>query len=168
MNPILLSHVVADFLLQPKRMVELKQKSIWGIILHSAVHAAVLGLFLAAANWRTWLIVLLAAAVHGAIDQSKLIYAKKIKSFEAAFAIDQIAHFSFLTALAFAYAADYGDFWKTEIGLGIGMLLFIYSFGIAVFNTPKFNTDKSRLAVRYILVFATFAAFFTAARLTGG
>ncbi|MHB8841270.1 MAG: DUF3307 domain-containing protein, partial [Candidatus Aquicultor sp.] len=72
---LLLAHVLADFPLQPRWLVELKAKSIPGAFLHAAVFCLVAAvLFNTALTGRITMAILLIGAAHFAIDLLKTRY----------------------------------------------------------------------------------------------
>jgi hypothetical protein len=85
------SHVLADFPLQPDKLVELK-KSFWGKLLHGAIHGSVA--YLICGQWKFWYLPLIVGIMHILIDLIK-------KENWRYFLLDQCLHLFFLMVLAF-------------------------------------------------------------------
>ncbi len=64
-----LGHVLGDFLLQPGRLVLAKRDGLAGLILHTAIHAAVSALVLFATIGQDWPAVALVVALHLVIER---------------------------------------------------------------------------------------------------
>jgi len=134
MNPLFVSHLVSDFLLQTKKLVVWKKKTLDGIIIHSSIHGIVLTLMLFKLTTLTALTILFVVVSHAIIDWAKINYQKENK-FEKYYILDQMAHFGVL-ALASTFIQT-PSYWTHEIGLGIGLLLFFISYFVAVKNLMK-------------------------------
>jgi len=90
------SHILADFPLQPNKLVEFKN-SIWGKLLHGAIHG--LFAYLICAHWKFWFLPLIVGAAHILIDLIK-------KENWRYFLLDQFLHVLFLTGLVFILPFD--------------------------------------------------------------
>lgn len=161
MHPLFVSHVVADFLLQPTWLVKWKEKTAVGIIVHAIIHAAIMALFIWPQTLRVLLVIAGIAAVHGIVDFFKINYQKKHPEFGASFLTDQLAHFAVLV-LALPYV-PYPVFWHSEKGIGMATLLFLFSFVIALFNLA--STYKTAQPKGILLVALVFMLFFVPALL---
>lgn len=94
---LLLSHLLADFVLQPKKLVLWKIKSKLGTLVHAVIHFVVLTLAflpIIIVNGYYWILAVLfgLALAHFVIDEAKIHYSlkhtRKIKPFIA----DQLLH----------------------------------------------------------------------------
>ncbi|MBI3997475.1 MAG: DUF3307 domain-containing protein [Armatimonadetes bacterium] len=67
----MLAHLVADFMLQPYELVELKRRPI-GLAIHAGIHAAAMAVLVAGFLSRWWVVVPLVGMVHYFIDRWKV------------------------------------------------------------------------------------------------
>lgn len=147
MNPLFLSHLVADFLLQPDWLVALKQKKVSGVMIHSGIHAAVLTLFLMERLAEALPVLIIITISHGLIDFAKISYQKRNASSVATFLIDQIAHFTVLI-LAAMIAPIHTIFWNAEEGAIVWFVLFTLSLGIGVWNIVHAKKPGALVSLR--------------------
>lgn len=171
MNPIFLAHLVADFLLQPKWLVTWKEKHIFGVIVHAAIHGLIMLIFLLPFRPEIFVMILIIALIHGTIDSVKISYQKKHKSFEKALILDQLAHLIVLGVAVFIVRFPFHIWWISTAGRGVMFLLVLFSFAFALANLLKLKkfpakTTRKRL-IRAALVIAVFAAFLIPAKLLG-
>ena len=101
--PLILAHLLGDFILQPNSWVadkeKKKEKSIF-LYLHILVHSILAILFLWDLN--LWWIALIIGLTHFLIDWTKLHFQKK-KTKRSWFFIDQTAHLLVIAALSIFY-----------------------------------------------------------------
>ncbi|KKQ70634.1 MAG: hypothetical protein UT33_C0014G0003 [Candidatus Peregrinibacteria bacterium GW2011_GWC2_39_14] len=91
---LILAHLIADFMLQPSKLVKWKSESVKGVIVHAGIHVVVtLILILPYLNLATVGIVLLLGAVHAFIDRTKIDISLKSDKFVRYFILDQLVHF---------------------------------------------------------------------------
>lgn len=176
MNPLFISHLVADFLLQPKWLVDLKLRRISGIIIHSLIHAAVISLILLPTTKILALAVLIITVTHAFIDQTKIILQRKGVQFDSLFFVDQMAHLLVITAVTSGLVQTQGfpAFWATQNGILVSALLFIFSFAMALQNLclpghachPEHVEGCSTKTTRYAAISISFFIFLLMARLT--
>lgn len=171
MNPLFLAHLVSDFLLQPNWLVQWKEKNPFGVIIHAAIHTLTMTVFLLPFRPEVFVMILIIALLHGAIDQAKIIYQKKHRSFEKAFALDQFAHLAVLTAAIFILRYPLHPWWASEAGQGVIWLLFFFSFAFALahlFKLKRFPLKNARHRfVRLFIIVGIFAAYFIPGTLLG-
>ena len=102
---LLLAHIIADFFLQTKWMVEGKEnggkKSMRMLTLHSIIHS--LMAYLLVGDWSLWYIAIVIFVTHFIIDWCKIMFRGKSVS---AFLIDQLSHVAVILVL-----------WMTNFGL---------------------------------------------------
>lgn len=95
---LLLAHIIADFFLQTKWMVEGKEnggkRSILMLTLHSIIHS--LMAYLIVGEWSLWYIAIVIFVTHFIIDWCKIMFRGKSVS---AFLIDQLSHVAVLLVL---------------------------------------------------------------------
>jgi len=94
---LILGHLIADFVLQPAKLIQWKIRSKIGIIVHCAIHVIVSGiLLLPYLNLKIDLILFGLGIVHFFIDYAKINISLKRDKFVGYFVIDQIMHFATL------------------------------------------------------------------------
>lgn len=102
--PLLLAHLIADFLLQPERLVRWKHENWKGNALHGLVHFALsfllLGVYLP--NGNVFAALLLVSASHFLIDGIKISFEKRTDRYIWPFLLDQLAHLAVLGIAAYA------------------------------------------------------------------
>lgn len=169
MNPLFASHIIADFLLQPKWLASWKEKHFSGVLLHALIHALVMSVLLLPNQPRIFVMIFFIAAFHAVIDQLKISYQKKQTSFAPAFFLDQIAHFAIIIAAIFLFGATPMPFWRGEAGVGVLSLLFFFSFVIGFWHLAhleKLSLQNLRQkTLMFILLVVVFAMFFMPAKL---
>lgn len=145
MNPLFLSHIVADFLLQPTNLVLFKQRHKAGVILHAAIHAGTMYLLILPKNFTLGAVILAIAVIHGLIDVLKIRYQKKNAGFNLPFLFDQLAHAAVLIAAAALFPLSQVSktyaFWQTEEGFGMAILFFFWSFFVGFWHIKNIRTD---------------------------
>lgn len=166
MNPLFLSHIIADFLLQTRQIVKFKQESNWGIAFHSIIHAAVMGLFIIPFRPDFAIGIILISVVHGFADKSKINLQKIIKTDSAIFLADQFIHLlvllsaSILTPLLI-------PFWQSEKGIYIASGFFAATLIFSIANLLKSDEypfqRKSTKKPRFLSFALAFLAFFISA-----
>lgn len=111
---LLLAHLIADFVLQPYGLVQLKRQPI-GLAIHAGIHGAVMVVLAAPILSRWWLVIPLVTVVHYAVDALKVGYGRPggPRSF-LLFLLDQGIHMAIL-ALAVLLA---GISLRTEVIYG--------------------------------------------------
>ena len=162
MNPLFLSHLVADFLLQPKWLVDLKMKRVIGIVFHAIMHAAVMVVLLLPTRIEALAAIFTVVVAHGLIDQIKVNFQKKNLPFDFLFLIDQLAHLAVITAVSALIPFSYPIFWASQNGKLIWILLFIFSFASAWKNLACLNgcpTNNKQALLRFANIAISFLAF---------
>lgn len=129
---LLLCHVLGDFVLQPRSWVSKRKEHIAYLLLHVAVHLALLVLFFSndLANW--WQNILFITCAHLAIDSLKIWWERKWPYKPVLlFVIDQVLHIAIL------------------------LLVMLYMFNISEVNFAFVMSNSSLL---YILAFLLITA----------
>lgn len=109
---LLIAHQLGDFILQPRRLVEWKERAIWGIAIHSLIYAACVGMLLVLWSPTGWAFAAfgIVFASHALIDFTRirierhcikrgLEAAKLAKRQFALFVTDQMIHLFILLAI---------------------------------------------------------------------
>lgn len=151
---LLLAHLLADFVLQPHKLVAWKFKSWKGTATHASIHlAANLLIFLPFLyDIRVWLVLMGVAATHFGIDSIKIQKEKRGRHFLAYFCADQMAHLAVITFAsgffvgfplvweAVLWASSMGE---TYIVLGINLLILItYVVEILMFQMKRHKHES--------------------------
>lgn len=146
---LLLAHLIGDFILQPNKWVsdkeKKKEKSIY-LYLHTALHLALMLLFVAEVDFIVYGIIL--AASHGIIDFIKLKFQKK-KTKRVWFSVDQFLHLLMIFIIVLVYKKAIIDLQNIENHIWIlitGIILLTKPTSIIIKNiisiwTPE-NKDK--------------------------
>lgn len=93
---LLLGHLLADFPLQTNKIFQLKNKGLWGLLLHVAIHLIIMA-FLIVEPGQNWSLFLALGLSHLIIDSLKVYRPTKPQA--PGFIIDQIAHIFVLVLL---------------------------------------------------------------------
>lgn len=160
MNPLFAAHLVADFLLQPTWMVQLKRKSLKGIIVHALMNLLVMSVFFVPQTVGAWSMILSIAALHGIIDHVKIRYHREVKkqSFVTGFMVDQAVHLTVLLIASRLYPF-FPPFWLTEKGIGILFLLGFFSFAMAWYNLSALKETRGSPSSLFLLIAFVFLMF---------
>ncbi len=93
---LLLSHFIADFPLQSKKIVEIKHKNFFGILLHTFIHLVVMAVIMYPVLniKKVWISVLIVFVVHTIVDTIKVYIDNKYPDSHRLFwyMTDQFAH----------------------------------------------------------------------------
>ncbi len=100
---LIIGHLVGDFLLQPSRLVVYKQRSTYGVLLHSLIVLISQTLLLVPylTSSKVALALIGIGVLHFVIDYTKIKIKKGKKYPIVPFTLDQIAHFTVLIAACF-------------------------------------------------------------------
>lgn len=162
MHPLFLSHLIGDFLLQPGWLVKWKQKDIAGTILHALIHGIIMMALVVPVTSSAFLAILGITLSHAAIDQIKINSQSWAKTFAVGFLIDQCAHFAIIAVAAYSVQMVH-PFWYTEMGRGIGALLFFFAASLAyrnLFQLAKYPVkSRKESLLRFALITAPFILF---------
>lgn len=126
------AHFIADFLLQPDRLVQLKNHTGY-LFVHSIIHAAVTYLILQ--NWTVWLVPLLVFSTHILIDFIKQLKTGGNDSSKVLVA-DQAAHLISLSLIVMVLQQY--SFHLEFTGAGYKIIIIIASFSLVVIGSGYF------------------------------
>lgn len=159
MHPLFLAHLIGDFLLQPKWLVDLKQRSLHGIFFHAVIHGVVMILLVQPRSWAVLVSVVALAVLHAIIDIVKVRSQRGRGGFYGSFLLDQLMHISLLTAVAATFKTA-PDFWFSPGGLIVSLVLGLLCLGIALFHiiplTVQGEARHGKTARRTLLILLTF------------
>ncbi|MCA9373979.1 MAG: DUF3307 domain-containing protein [Candidatus Gracilibacteria bacterium] len=151
---LLLAHFLADFVLQPEKLVRWKQRKWSGIAVHGSVHLVISFILLAVymPNMSVLAAILLIAAAHFLIDWLKIIYERGAKKYIGPFLVDQAAHISVLALASYALGnIPLGVQWGpivwlyTDFSVVLGLCLLLgvtYVYELTLFQLNRTNTSK--------------------------
>lgn len=130
----LLAHVLGDFVLQPKSLVEKRKVHIKYLLLHVAIHTLALIIIFSQTLLDHWYGIVFIVATHLAIDSLKIWYEHKwpTKPFRA-FVIDQLLHLLMIAVVLIFYFPDY--FHQLVLWSPVN-LLYVLTVLVLVFVTP--------------------------------
>lgn len=140
---LLLAHLIGDFLLQPDRWVEVKEKeklSAWQLYIHALIHAALITLIIW--DFSNWLIPLLVFITHLIIDAFKLLLQKESNK-RLFFFVDQILHVIALSAIYYIS--------NSSEELSINLEWFGSDHGIITITTLVFLTMPASIMIKTII-----------------
>ena len=114
--PLILAHLLGDFLLQPNSWVAAKEKKKLGSVylyLHVLIHMALVMIFLWDIN--LWWIAVIVGVTHFIIDGIKLLF-QTSKTKRTWFFVDQLLHFAVIALLSVVYFPYFrwDDFFNPE------------------------------------------------------
>lgn len=163
MNVLFAAHIIGDFLLQPKWMVDLKEKHTFGVAVHAICHAGMMALFILPNSFRAAAVIISIAIIHGIIDRAKVLCQNQKGLLLSYFFLDQLLHFAVLVGAALLFPIDISIFWQSEAGKGMLILAMFFSFSVAwwnLANIPKYSKgggfEKAKL---FLTLAATFLMF---------
>lgn len=158
---LLVAHLLADFVFQPKSLVDWKQKSWKGLAVHVLIHWLLSILILSPylPNFKLLLLLLGVTLSHFMVDMIKIRWQKESKRYVALFFLDQAVHvFILLLAtptirifkplLHFTPPVSYFD--PQLFAFVIGGLLFTYFVEILSFQFVRQNNEHADLAINWI------------------
>ncbi|WP_166334206.1 DUF3307 domain-containing protein [Sphingobacterium chungjuense] len=130
----LLAHVLGDFVLQPKSLVEKRRVHIKYLLLHVGIHALALLLIFSATLVDHWQGIIFIVATHLAIDSLKIWYEDQwpTKPFKA-FVFDQILHLLMISVVMIFYYPNY--FQQLQLWSPTNVL-YLLTLLVLVFVTP--------------------------------
>lgn len=110
---LILAHLIADFVLQPAKLIEWKMRSNTGIIIHSLIHAAISALLVFPyLSLKTAFIILALAITHYLIDYAKINISLKSDKYVEYFVVDQICHF--IAIIGAGFSIMYFNNWQEQ------------------------------------------------------
>lgn len=121
---LILAHLIGDFLLQPKKLVDWKIKSKWGTFVHVLIHTIagtiILSPFLINGYIQLIYVILAVNFLHFWIDEAKINYALTHDNKVKPFIVDQLLHFvvliiAYLAVLNMEFPLPEGQFYEIYI-----------------------------------------------------
>ncbi|MEK7672353.1 MAG: DUF3307 domain-containing protein [Patescibacteria group bacterium] len=177
---LIFAHLLADFVLQPGKLIRWKMHSGMGILVHVLIHLVITLLVLIPylINGHVWPLIVAGgvAFCHFWIDQTKINYDLKHDKKVLPFLLDQALHFSTLFVAAFTLSEGdlilpNGSFYElyTNPGL-ISFLCFSILFTVAIEiyhfqkqreknNTAKLNINNRKMLQRMLILTVMYILF---------
>ena len=177
---LVLAHLIADFILQPTKLVKWKMKSVWGTLIHVSIHFTVNLILLLPIilNGYLWLILIILGicTIHFFIDLAKINYALRHDQKVHPFILDQLLHLLtilvadfFLSTHTFILPAKtfYQIYTNTNLIIFLSFLVVVTTV-IDVFNFQKRRERNSKARLKFsstqiltrIIVFTIIYSFF--------
>jgi len=104
---LILSHFLADYPMQPGKLVKFKFKSVYGVFVHAVVQLIVLLIILFPFIYsnKAFIAIGIIFITHGIIDFVKIYFDKKYKKLNKLllYILDQSLHLSIILILSYAY-----------------------------------------------------------------
>lgn len=159
---LIIAHLLADFIFQPKKLIEWKKRNSFGILVHVLIFV-LLSLILLAPfliYWETWVVIGAISLVHFLTDKVKISVLSKYQGYILPFIIDQAVH---LTSIVIG--AQFIP--KVEFAISNMLIIFFLSgiYIIYIFFILFLQKSKSKTLIKKkILAFTiAFGGFFTIA-----
>ncbi len=149
---LILTHFLADYPFQPGRLVKYKYKSAWGVLIHTAIHLAIICLVVLPFlhESRVVWVVLIIFITHNLIDYTKVTLDKKkmVNSF-VLYLADQITHLLVVLSVAFWLIKDVhpwltGPWFRYYSDVGIVNYLTVLVLATFFFDVTKWAYENSK------------------------
>ncbi len=116
---LLLAHFIADFVLQPERIVQMKHESWKGNAIHVLIHAVTSLVLLAPflPDLAVFAAIFIIVFAHFFIDSAKLLFEKSASKFVKPFIVDQAAHILMIVAVGYFLSAEDVKGWFAGLGV---------------------------------------------------
>lgn len=147
---LIIAHLISDFLLQPKKLVDWKIKSKWGTFVHVLIHTAVgfivLSPFLINGYYQLIYVILGINFMHFWIDEAKINYALTHDNKVKPFLIDQLLHFivlliAYFTVLNIKFTLPQTKFYELYTAPKTIAIIFIVILFATALNILRFRKD---------------------------
>ncbi|MFH1533956.1 MAG: DUF3307 domain-containing protein [Nitrospirota bacterium] len=147
---LIIAHLIGDFLLQPRKLVDWKIVSKWGTFAHVFIHAvvgfAILFPFLINGYYQLIYIILGVNFMHYWIDEAKINYALTHDNKVKPFIIDQLLHFivlaiAYLTILNIEFTLPDTRFYEIYTAPKTITLMLVVVLFATVLNTMRFRKN---------------------------
>ena len=178
---LIFAHLISDFVLQPSKLVEYKEKSFGGVLIHSLIHVVVatILLFPYLGHTAVWNAILVSGVIHAVIDQGKISLQIRTDKYVYPFMLDQMLHFftlysviTFFKLNALSEALP-SNFFFDNIYVNKNLLVFLIAvvfctvvYDIVGFQLKreknshlKFHFHNKHATTRVLLAAIVFAAF---------
>lgn len=160
---LIIAHLLADFIFQPKKLIEWKKRNMLGILIHVLIFALLSLLLLVPylIYWETWAVIGAISFVHFLTDKIKISVLLRYKGFTLPFVLDQAIHLASIL-IGMRYIPEI-----STSGLSDSLLIFFLAiiYAIYIFFILYLQKSKSKelIKVKIIAFTVAFAAFFAIA-----
>jgi len=156
---LILAHFLADYPLQPNRLVAFKVRHFGGVVLHSLVHvftSVLLGLpFASQANF--WLAIGTMFVTHSALDQGKVLIHRRFKKANRFlfYVLDQVGHMAVIAASSWLWlrnlTPDLGGFWLHVFqNMSLVNYLLVLTLVTYFYDVSRWTYRNSKNPLRYV------------------
>ncbi len=116
---LLLAHFIADFVLQPERIVQMKHESWKGNAIHVLIHSVASLVLLAPflPDLTVFAAIFIIIFAHFFIDSAKLFFEKSASKFVKLFLVDQAAHLLMIISVGYFLRAEGVQAWFAGLGV---------------------------------------------------
>lgn len=178
---LILAHFIADLVLQPDRIVQMKHEGWKGNAIHAAIHGATALVILLPflPNFAVFSAILIVSVSHFFIDSAKIEIEKKANRYVKIFLIDQSAHLLLIAGAGYLLHNESPAGWFLQSGgiagwylnpfVAAGLIilllstygyeLFLYQFRRGEKKEPVFKPDNFRM-IRNLLICTIIYALF--------
>lgn len=148
---MILAHLVADFLLQPRKLVEYKEKSFYGVLIHAGIHGILMAIILFPywAYAPMWYAIIIVTLIHAAVDQWKISIQIKMDEYLFPFLIDQLLHFLAIFGVIHIFHLNYlpipyeiAQNFSLYLNPQLVLFLTILIFCTAVYDIARFQVQR--------------------------
>lgn len=162
---LIIAHLLADFIFQPKKLIEWKKRNLTGILVHVMIFVLLSLLLLMPflKFWETWVVIGAIGLVHFLTDKIKISLLSKDKGYIIPFVLDQIIHLISIVVGA-RFIPDLGT--DLSIDLIIFFLAIIYTIYIFFILFLQKTKSHNLIKVKIIAFTVAFSFFFAIAILT--
>lgn len=160
---LLLGHLIGDFILQPKKLVQWKYESKFGILAHTLIHFCIYALLF----WKLPLSLPIAAVLilvtisHFIIDQIKIHYekSKNRPSYIESFLVDQFAHLAVIILASCVLTSDSVVYSVIILGIS-AFIISTYVVDIYKFQKQREKNSKTEFCFNYKSMLKKFMLIF--------
>ena len=178
---LILAHFIADFVLQPDRIVKMKHESWKGNLIHSGIHGltglVIMTPFLP--NPAVFIAILIVTVSHFFIDSAKIQIEKSAHRFVKTFLLDQSAHLILIIGAGYLLRNEqvapwfsefrFAEMWYLNPLVAVGLILIIlatYGYELLLYQYDRskkrdtgFKPNRRRM-VRNLLLFGVVYVLF--------
>jgi hypothetical protein len=159
---LIIAHLLADFIFQPKKLIEWKKRNFVGILVHVMIFA-LLSLLLMMPYlkfWETWVVIAAISIVHFLTDKIKISVLLKYKGFALPFLVDQAVHLA-----SILIGARFIPTFNMAINNSLLIFFLIVIYAIYLFFILFLQKSKSKALIKEKIIAFTvaFAGFFAIA-----
>lgn len=159
----IIAHLLADFIFQPKKLIEWKKRNMVGILVHVLIFALLSLLLLMPylAFWETWAVIGGVSLVHFLTDKIKISVLLRYKGFTLPFLLDQAIHLVSIL-IGFRFIPEVSTSGLSD-NLFIFFLIVIYAIYIFFILYLQKTKEKGLIKTKIVAFTIAFVFFFAVA-----